>query len=77
MIVGVVVMGLVLVFGSVYVSVLSPGVGERVRVVTQVGTKAMFYEEELGTAGLSGAMIWWNDGLFQGWGSSHFGTWGC
>ena len=60
---------------QVYASVLPPGVGERVWVVTQVGAEVVVYEGELGTAGLRGAMIGWNDGVFQGWGNTYFGSW--
>lgn len=84
MLAGVIVLGLMLVFGIIYASALPPGIGERVWVVTQIGglgsgdstgPGVVVYEGMLGTAGLRGAMIGWNDGVFQGWGSSYFGTW--
>ncbi|MCJ1459179.1 hypothetical protein MMC28_009556 [Mycoblastus sanguinarius] len=71
---GVAVLGLMLVFGVVYSNVLPPGISEKVWVVTDAGTVTV-YEGELGTAGLRGAMIGWNDGVFQAWGMTYFGSW--
>ena len=71
---GVAVLGLVLVFGVVYGTILPPGISEKVWVVTDAGTVTV-YEGTLGTAGLRGAMIGWNDGVFQGWGPTYFGSW--
>lgn len=71
---GVAVLGLILVFGVVYSTILPPGISEKVWVVTDAGA-ATVYEGQLGTAGLRGAMIGWNDGVFQGWGTTYFGSW--
>ena len=71
---GVAVLGLILVFGVVYSSILPPGISEKVWIVTDAGVVTV-YEGELGTAGLRGAMIGWNDGVFQGWGITYFGSW--
>lgn len=71
---GVAVLGLVLVFGVVYSTTLPPGMSEKVWIVTDAGAVTV-YEGQLGTAGLRGAMIGWNDGVFQGWGTTYFGSW--
>ena len=71
---GLVVLGLILVFGVVYSSILPPGISEKVWIVTDTGVVTV-YGGELGTAGLRGAMIGWNDGVFQGWGVTYFGSW--
>ncbi|KAM0796804.1 hypothetical protein BDR22DRAFT_824895 [Usnea florida] len=71
---GVAVLGLILVFGVVYSTILPPGISEKVWIVTDAGAVTV-YEGELGTAGLRGAMIGWNDGVFQGWGTTYFGSW--
>lgn len=71
---GLAVLGLTLVFGVVYASILPPGISQKVWVVTYAGTMTI-YEGQLGTAGLRGAMIAWNDGVFQAWGTTYFGSW--
>ena len=71
---GLAVLGLMLVFGVVYSTILPPGISEKVWVVTDAGNVTV-YEGELGTAGLRGAMIGWNDGVFQAWGNTYFGSW--
>ena len=71
---GVAVLGLILVFGVVYSTILPPGISEKVWVVTDAGAVTV-YEGELGTAGLRGAMIGWNDGVFEGWGTTYLGSW--
>lgn len=71
---GVAVLGLILVFGVVYSTILPPGISEKVWIVTDAGAVTV-YEGVLGTAGLRGAMIGWNDGVFQGWGTTYFGSW--
>ena len=71
---GVAVLGLILVFGVVYSAILPPGISEKVWVVTDAGAVTV-YEGKLGTAGLRGAIIAWNDGVFQGWGTTYFGSW--
>lgn len=71
---GLAVLGLILVFGVVYSTILPPGISEKVWIVTDAGAVTV-YQGELGTAGLRGAMIGWNDGVFQGWESTYFGSW--
>ena len=70
---GIAVLGLILVFGVMYASVLPPGISERVWVVTNVGSPVV-YSGKLGTAGLRGAIIGWNDGVFSEWHSTYFGS---
>ena len=71
---GLAVLGLILVFGVVYSTILPPGISEKVWIVTDAGAVTV-YQGKLGTAGLRGAMIGWNDGVFQGWGGTYFGSW--
>lgn len=71
---GVAVLGLTLVFGIVYSTILPPGISEEVWVVTDAGAVTV-YQVQLGTAGLRGAIIGWHDGVFQGWGTTYFGSW--
>lgn len=72
---GIAVLGLIFVFGVVYSETLPPGIAERVWVVDDAGILGI-NEGLLGVAGLRGAIIGWNDGLFSGWGKRYFGTWG-
>ena len=71
---GIAVLALILVFGVVYSSNLPPGISERVWIVTNVGSP-LVYAGKLGTAGLRGAIIGWNDGVFAEWASTYFGSW--
>ena len=71
---GVAVLGLILIFGVVYSTMLPPGITENVWVVTDAATVAVF-AGKLGTAGLRGAIIGWNDGVFEGWSTTYFGSW--
>ena len=71
---GIAVLGLLLVFGVVYSTTRPPGIGQRIWVVIDAGTPTV-WQGELRTAGLRGAMIGWNDGVFEGWGSTYFGSW--
>ena len=70
---GVGVLSLVLVFGIEYGTILAPGISEKVWIVMDAGAVTI-YEAELGTSGLRGAMIGWNDGVFEAWGSTYFGS---
>ena len=74
MISGVTVLGLLLVFGLIYSTMLPPGISERVWVIGYSGSVTV-YRGKLGTAGLRGAMIGWNDGVFEDWGTTYFGSW--
>ena len=71
---GIAVLGLLLVFGVFYSTNLPPGIGQRIWLVIDASVPTV-WEGELGTAGLRGAMIGWNDGVFEGWGSRWFGSW--
>ncbi|KAL9098058.1 MAG: hypothetical protein Q9163_006207 [Psora crenata] len=73
MIAGLVVLGLTLVFGLVYGSMLPPGIAEKVWMVADEADGVVVYEARLGPPGLRGALIAWNDGVFEGWGSTYFG----
>ena len=68
------VLGLMLVFGIVYSTTLPPHISEKVWVVADTGS-VMVNEGKLGTAGRRGAMIGWNDGVFEAWGTTYFGSW--
>lgn len=72
---GVAVLGLILVFGIIYGSTLPPGISQRVWIVTYADSP-LIYSGELGTAGLRGAIIGWNDGVFSEWKATYFGSWG-
>ena len=75
---GVAILGLVLVFGIIYGSTLPPGISQRVWIVmyTNSPLSPLIYSGEIGTAGLRGAIIGWNDGVFSEWRTTYFGSWG-
>ena len=73
MIAGLVILSLLLMFGVIYSTQLPPGISADVWVVTQVGD-VYIYHGVLGTMGLRGAMLVWNDGVFNGWKSTWFGS---
>lgn len=73
MISGLVVLCITLFYGLQYASMLPPGITERVTIAVELkGMKA--FDATLTTAGLRGAIIGWNDGLFESWGGSYFGS---
>lgn len=74
MIAGLVVLALILMFGVVYSTSLPAGIAEDVWVVTAVAD-VYVYQRVLGTAGLRGAMLVWNDGVFGAWGHTYYGSW--
>ena len=49
------------------------GISERVWIVTNVDSPTV-YSVKLGTAGLRGAIIGWNDGVFSDWQTTYFGS---
>lgn len=52
-----------------------PGISERVRVVTNVGSPVIHSGQfDISTVGPRGAIISWNDGIFSEWRSPYFGT---
>ena len=74
MIAGLVALGLFLVFGIVYSSNLPSGITERLWVVIDTGEPSI-WSARIVTAGLRGALIGWNDGVFSSWGKTYFGGW--
>ncbi|KAI9880158.1 MAG: hypothetical protein M1830_004977 [Pleopsidium flavum] len=72
---GMAVLGVTLLYGIRYSYELPPGITERVIVVMDVHKDISLYAGTLETAGLRGAIIGWNDGLFSGWGTTYFGSW--
>ena len=74
MIAGLVALGLFLVFGVIYGSTLPAGITEKVWVIIDTGEPSV-WSASIVTAGLRGALIGWNDGVFNGWGKTYFGGW--
>lgn len=72
---GMAVLGVTLLYGIRYADELPPGITERVVVVMDVHGEVSMYAGTLATAGLRGAIIGWNDGLFSSWGATYFGAW--
>ncbi len=73
MICGVVMLAITLFYGLQYASMLPPGITERVTVAVDVnGTKA--FNAHLTSSGLRGAIIGWNDGLFESWKATYTGS---
>ncbi|MCJ1405527.1 formate dehydrogenase (NAD+) [Xylographa trunciseda] len=60
---GLTVLGLILVYGINYASTLPPGISAKIWVV-QNADEPTLWAGELTAAGLRGAMIGWNDGIF-------------
>lgn len=72
MVSGLVVLGITLFYGLQYSFTLPPAISERVTVAINIdGVKSL--DVNLTTAGLRGAMIGWNDGLFESWGTTYVG----
>ena len=72
---GMAVLGVTLLYGIRYSYELPPGITERVVVVMDVHGDVSMYAGTLATAGVRGAIIGWNDGLFSSWGTTYFGAW--
>ncbi len=72
---GLAVLLVTLIFGVMYASDLPPGITERVWVVVNLD-KPTLWSGRLEPAGLRGAVIGWNDGLFEAWGNAYWGAWG-
>lgn len=72
---GMAVLGVTLLYGIRYSYELPPGITERVVVAMDVHSEVSVYAGTLATAGVRGAIIGWNDGLFSSWGTTYFGAW--
>jgi len=72
---GMAVLGVTLLYGIRYSYELPPGITERVVVAMDVHGDVSIYAGTLATAGVRGAIIGWNDGLFSSWGTTYFGAW--
>ena len=70
---GLVVLGITLGFGLMYAQYLPPGISSRITIVTNVQNRTFFYTGRLFTAGLRGALLAWNDGVFSSWGNWYNG----
>ncbi|KAI9775572.1 MAG: hypothetical protein M1835_005798 [Candelina submexicana] len=71
---GLAVLLVTLIFGIIYSSELPPGITEKVWVVVNLD-KPTLWAGTLKSAGLRGAVIGWNDGLFEAWNDVYFGAW--
>ena len=71
---GLIVLIVTLIYGVNYSLYLPPGVTERVTVLMDVQGPAS-YTANMTSAGLRGAIIAWNDGLFESWRAAYFGSW--
>lgn len=69
---GLAVLGVILICGINHASSLPSGITERVWVVTKAGRPAI-YTGVLISSGIRGAIIGWNDGVFQSWQKLYFG----
>ena len=73
---GLAVLGVILICGIMHASSLPLGITERVWVVTKAGRPAIC-TGVLQTSGIRGAIIGWNDGVFQSWHKLYFGESGA
>lgn len=71
---GLVVLIVTLIYGVNYSLYLPPGVTPRVTVLINAQGPAS-YTGDLTSAGLRGTIIGWNDGLFESWKSTYYGSW--
>jgi len=71
---GLAILGAMLIFSVIYAQDLPPGITSKIWVVIN-SEKPSIYSGQLSSAGLRGAMIGWNDGLFSSWGKTYFGPW--
>jgi hypothetical protein len=72
MIGGLAILGLLLVSGIDYASNLPPEISQRVWVVQDADEPSVWATELVG-AGLRGALIGWNDGIFNSWSVPYYG----
>ena len=71
---GLIVLIVTLIYGVNYSLYLPPGVSEKVTVLIDTQGPAS-YTGNLTSAGLRGALIGWNDGLFESWKELYLGGW--
>ena len=71
---GLIILIVTLIYGVNYSLYLPPGVTARVTVLMDVQGPAS-YTGNMTSAGLRGAIIGWNDGLFESWRGVYFGSW--
>ena len=71
---GIIVLIVTLLYGVLYSSSLPPAVTTRIMVLSDIEGPAS-YMGRLTSAGLRGTIIGWNDGLFESWKGTYFGTW--
>lgn len=69
---GLIILGLMLVFGVIYASTLPPEMTAKVWVVQNAGHPEL-WSVNLVAAGLRGELIAWTDGIFHSWGSQYYG----
>jgi hypothetical protein len=70
---GLAVLGVMLVFGVIYMQNLPPGITSKIWVVVNTDRPAI-YSGFLSPAGLRGAVIGWNNDLFGSWNQTYFGS---
>lgn len=70
---GLVVLGITLGFGLMYAQYLPPAITSRVTIVMSIQDMPFFFTGRLETAGLRGALLGWNDGVFSSWGNAYYG----
>ena len=71
---GLIVLIVTLIYGVNYSLYLPPGVTDRVTVLMDVQGPAS-YTGNMTSAGLRGAIIAWNDGIFESWRGAYLGSW--
>lgn len=67
------VLGITLGFGLMYAQYLPPAITSRVTIVMSIQDMPFFFTGRLETAGLRGALLGWNDGVFSSWGNAYYG----
>ena len=71
---GLIILIITLIYGVNYSLYLPPGLSEKVIVLIDTQGPAS-YTGNLTSAGLRGALIGWNDGLFESWKELYLGSW--
>jgi len=69
---GLAILGLLLIYGIQYATTLPPGISERIWVVQSAEIRSVA-TANLVPAGLRGALLAWNDGIFNSWGVQYYG----
>lgn len=69
---GLAILGLLLIYGIQYATTLPPGISERIGVVQSAEIPSVA-TANLVPAGLRGALLAWNDGIFNSWGVQYYG----